>query len=248
MRRHYDASMQLAPGLHRIGNDIVACYVVVTEAGLTLVDAGVSGQWSDLKAELESMGRSVGDVRGVILTHGDTDHVGFAERLRRDHRVPVFAHSADAPRARGEVRKSNASAGPMKIGPLLQFLWYAGRKGGLRTTWMSEVETITDGVTLDLPGSPRIIHVPGHTPGSIAVHVQAVDAVFVGDAMTTGHVLTGAVGPQPAPFTLEPAKAMESLAKLEHLGVTWVLPGHGPPWKGGVADAVRLVRAAASAR
>ena len=52
--------------------------------------------------------------------------------------------------------------------------------------------------TLDLPGSPQIIHVPGHTPGSIAVHVPAVDAVFVGDALTTGHVLTGATGPQPA--------------------------------------------------
>ena len=45
----------------------------------------------------------------MILTHGDTDHVGFAERLRRDHGVPVFAHEADAPRARGEERKSNAS-------------------------------------------------------------------------------------------------------------------------------------------
>ena len=92
-------------------------------------------------------------------------------------------------------------------------------------------------------GSPRIVHVPGHTPGSIAVHVPAVDAVFVGDALTTGHVLTGAQGPQPAPFTLQPEQALESLARLEGLGVSWVLPGHGAPWSGGVADAVRLVRA-----
>src|SRR5687768_14544060 len=168
--------MQLAPSLHRIGNDIVAAYLVEANDGITLIDAGVSGQWSDLKAELESMGHSVADIRGLILTHGDTDHVGFAERLHRDHGVPIFVHAADAPRARGEVRKSNASGGPMKIGPLLRFLWYAGRKGGMRTTWLSEVEAVTDGATLDLPGNPEIVHVPGHTPGSIAVHVRAVDA------------------------------------------------------------------------
>jgi glyoxylase-like metal-dependent hydrolase (beta-lactamase superfamily II) len=237
--------VKLAANLHRIGNDIVACYLVEADGGLTLIDAGVSGQWSDLRTELKSMGRSVGDIRGVILTHGDTDHVGFAERLRRDHGVPVFAHEADAPRARGEDRKPNASGGPMKIGPLLRFLWYAGRKGGLRTRWISEVETVTDGATVDLPGAPQVIHVPGHTPGSIAVHVPSVDAVFVGDALTTGHVLTGATGPQPAPFTLDPGRALESLSRIEGLGVTWVLPGHGAPWNGGVADAVRLVRAAA---
>jgi glyoxylase-like metal-dependent hydrolase (beta-lactamase superfamily II) len=239
--------MKLAPSLHRIGNDIVAAYLIEENGQLTLIDAGVSGQWSDLQSELKSMGRSVSDIRGLILTHGDTDHVGFAERLRRDHGVPVYVHEADAPRARGEVRKSNASGGPMKIGPLLRFMWYAGRKGGLRTTWVTELQAIADGATLDLPGSPQIVHVPGHTPGSIAVHVPAVDAVFVGDALTTGHVLTGATGPQPAPFTLEPQQALESLAKIEGLGATWVLPGHGAPWNGGVADAVRLVRTAATA-
>ena len=112
---------------------------------------------------------------------------------------------------------------------------------------MTELQTVADGATLDLPGSPQIIHVPGHTPGSIAVHVPAVDAVFVGDALTTGHVLTGATGPQPAPFTLDPKQALESLGKIEGLGATWVLPGHGAPWNGGVADAVRLVRTAATA-
>jgi glyoxylase-like metal-dependent hydrolase (beta-lactamase superfamily II) len=237
--------MKLAPSLHRIGTDIVAAYLVEENGQLTLIDAGVSGQWSDLQSELQSMGRSVSDIRGLILTHGDTDHVGFAERLRRDHGVKVFVHEADAPRARGEVRKPNASGGSMKIGPFLRFMWYAGRKGGLRTTWVKEVQTLADGETLDLPCSPQIVHVPGHTPGSIAVHVPAVDAVFVGDALTTGHVLTGATGPQPAPFTLEPQQALESLRRIEGLGATWVLPGHGAPWNGGVADAVRLVRAAA---
>lgn len=236
--------MQLAPWLHRVGSDIVNSYLVEEASKLTLIDAGVSGQWSDLAAELASMGRSVSDIRGLVLTHGDVDHVGFAERLRRDHGVPVYVHEADATLARGETKKS-AATGPMKIGPTLRFLWYAGRKGGLRTTPIKVVETFTDGATLDLPGSPHIIHMPGHTPGSVAIHVPSVDAVFVGDALTTGHVLTGATGPQPAPFTVDPTLALESLAKVEALPATWVLPGHGAPWSGGIGEAVRLVRAAA---
>ena len=238
--------MKLAPSLHRVGSDLVNTYVVEENGQLTLIDAGVSGQYSDLLAELALMGRSVADIRGVVLTHGDPDHVGFAERLRRDHGVPIHVHEADAAFARGEDKKSVAT-GPMKIGPFLRFMWYAGRKGGLRTKPISEVRTFTDGETLDLPGSPRIIHIPGHTPGSVAIHVPAVDALFVGDALTTGHVLTGATGPRPAPFTMDPPLAMESLSKLETVPATWVLPGHGAPWSGGSSEAIRLFRAAAQA-
>jgi glyoxylase-like metal-dependent hydrolase (beta-lactamase superfamily II) len=70
--------------------------------------------------------------------------------------------------------------------------------------------------------------------------------VFVGDAMTTRSVLTGQVGPQPAPFTLDPATALASMARLDTVDARWVLPGHGDAWDGGVAEAVRLVRAASA--
>jgi glyoxylase-like metal-dependent hydrolase (beta-lactamase superfamily II) len=238
--------MKLAPSLHRVGSDLVNSYLVEEGSELTLIDAGVSGQWSDLLAELALMGRSIADIRGVVLTHGDSDHVGFAERLRRDHAIPIYVHQADAAFARGEDKKS-VGMGPMKLGPLLRFMWFAGRKGGLRTTPIKEVHTVTDGETLRLPGSPRIIHIPGHTPGSVAIHVPSVDALFVGDALTTGHVLTGATGPGPAPFTMDQAAALASVSKLEAVPAKWVLPGHGAPWSGGSAEAIRLYRAAAEA-
>jgi glyoxylase-like metal-dependent hydrolase (beta-lactamase superfamily II) len=240
--------MQLAPQLHRIGSDVVNSYLVEEAGAITVVDAGLPGHWSELEAELAQMGRSFDDIRGVVLTHGDTDHVGFAERLRRDRGVSVFVHELDAARARGEVKKPNTGWGPIKIRSLLSFLWYSGRRGGLRVPPVTEVATFADGETLDLPGSPRIIHTPGHTPGSVVVHVPAAGALFVGDALTTGNVLTGERGPRPAPFTLEPEVALASLSKIETVEATWVLPGHGAPWRGGVAEAVRQVRAAAGGR
>src|SRR5215208_2499756 len=104
------------------------------------------------------MGRSIDDVRAVVLTHGDTDHVGFAERLRRERGVPVFVHELDAGRARGEVSKPMSGWGPIKLGPLLGFLWYGGRRGLLRVPPLKEVRTFADGAILDVPGSPRVVH------------------------------------------------------------------------------------------
>jgi glyoxylase-like metal-dependent hydrolase (beta-lactamase superfamily II) len=240
--------MELTPHLHRIGSDLVNSYLIEDAGQVTVVDAGLPGHWKELERELAHMGRSLDDIRGVVLTHGDTDHIGFAERLRRERGMSVYVHELDADRARGKVKKPNTGWGPIKIGPLVSFLWYSGREGGLRIPPVTEVTTLTGGETLDLPGSPRIIHVPGHTPGSVAVHVPAVDALFVGDAMTTRNVLTGERGPRPAPFTLEPPRALASLSQLEAAQATWVLPGHGPPWPHGVANALGQVREAAAGR
>ena len=237
--------MKLDESLHRIGNDIVCAYLIVTPEGITVIDAGLPGHWRDLVAEIASIGRSLGDIRGVILTHGDSDHIGFAERLRREHGVPVFIHPDDAARAKGGPKPKNAKH-TMKLGPLFGFASYAIRKGGIRTAWLTEIHEARDGQVLDLPGSPQIIGLPGHSPGSIAVYSPAVNAVFVGDGLTTRHVLTGQIGPQPAPFTDEPAQAISSLDRIVATGATWVLPGHGAPWRLGVDAAVAGVRAEAA--
>jgi glyoxylase-like metal-dependent hydrolase (beta-lactamase superfamily II) len=239
--------MKLNESLYRIGNDIVAVYLIVTPEGITVIDAGLPGHWNDLLAELKTLGRSPSDIKGVILTHGDSDHIGFAERLRREYGVPVFVHADDAERAKGNT-KGALGKQKMKLGGLLSFMAYTVRKNGLRNTYLTEVVETHDRATLDLPGSPQIIGLPGHSAGSIAIYVPLVDAVFVGDGLTTRHVLTGEQGPQPAPFTDEPEQAITSLRALVPTGATWVLPGHGAPWSGGVEAAVASVEAVARAR
>jgi glyoxylase-like metal-dependent hydrolase (beta-lactamase superfamily II) len=234
---------QLSGSLHRLGSSLINSYLVEEDGLVTIIDAGLPGYWRELPAALAAMGRTIDDVRGLVLTHGDTDHIGFAERLRRERGIAVHVHELDAARARGEVRKPSSGWGRIRIGPLLGFLVYGARHGALRMTYPTEVTTFSDGATLDLPGSPRIIHLPGHTPGSVAIHVPAVDAVFMGDAFTTRSVLTGESGPRPAPFTLDPVGAKASLAKLDGVEATWVLPGHGEAWNGGLAEALRRIRA-----
>jgi glyoxylase-like metal-dependent hydrolase (beta-lactamase superfamily II) len=142
------------------------------------------------------------------------------------------------------VKNPASGGGPVKPGALLSFLWFGLRHGGLRTTHLGEVATYGDGATLDVPGSPRVILAPGHTPGSAALHFAAHDAILVGDTMATYAVTTGAHGPRIAPFSADAEQARASLARLEGLGARLVLPGHGDPFEGGIDEAVRLAREA----
>jgi glyoxylase-like metal-dependent hydrolase (beta-lactamase superfamily II) len=235
--------MQLAPGLHRIGDDIVAAHLIVADEGITLIDAALPGYHRDLLRELAAIGRPVTDIRGIVLTHGDSDHVGFAERLRRDLGIPVFVGAADADRAKG-AKPPATPADAKRLLPTLGFLLHAARKGIVRIPPLTEVRPMEGEQVLDLPGAPRILPMPGHSPGSVAVHVPAVRAVFVGDELTTRNVLTGRVGPQPAPFTDDQAASSASLEALRGLDVDWIVPGPGAPWHGDAASLIAAYRSA----
>ncbi|HEY6058148.1 MAG TPA: MBL fold metallo-hydrolase [Candidatus Limnocylindrales bacterium] len=238
--------MEIGPGIRRIGPGMVNSYLLEESGQITIVDAAMPGDWSGLLRELSTIGRSLADVRAVLLTHGHADHIGFAERMRRERGVPIEVHELDAPLARGEVPNPSRGFGPIRLRPLLLFLMLGLRHGGLRRPTVAQVVTFGDGATIDVPGSPRVIHVPGHTPGSAALHARAHDALFVGDALATYAVTTGAHGPQLAPFTADAAQALSSLARLDAVEAALVLPGHGEPWTGGVGAAVARLRQSAA--
>lgn len=227
--------MNILPNLLRIGNDKVAVHAFTSPEGVTVIDAGLAGHYKPLLRELAANGFAPRDIKAVILTHGDTDHIGFAERLRAEHGTTIYVHEADAERAKGN-EKTKSAFGPFRLIPTLGFLFYAAFRGGGKTRFLTEVTTFRSGETINAPGDPVIIGVPGHSPGSVAIYLRSAGAVFVGDALTTRNVLTGEEGAAPAPFTDDPALANESLASLDGLDVELIVPGHGAPFTGSVAE------------
>jgi glyoxylase-like metal-dependent hydrolase (beta-lactamase superfamily II) len=236
---------QVAPGVVRLGTSLVNWYLVDDGDGLTLVDAGLPGYWPQLPVVMEALGRRVGDLHAVVLTHGHVDHIGVAERARREGGARILVHEADAELVRtGRQPKREASVLPYLWRPAaLRFFFHFAHVGiGLRRP--AELETFGGGDVLDVPGRPRVIHAPGHSEGSCALHFEAHGVLFAGDVLVTLNVLTGQRGPQipPAPFSDSSARALESLARIEPVEAPLALFGHGEPWTAGVAAAVARVR------
>ena len=241
------APTQIAEGVHRLGDDLVNLYLVEDGGRLTIVDAGLPAHRSQLESYLPTIGRTLTDVEAVILTHAHIDHVGIADGVRRDSGAPVYVHEADENLARtGKNHTRDGSLLPYLRHPATwRLLAMFVRSGGAKPPKIAEVTTFgADAGTLEVPGRPRVIATPGHSPGHVVFHLPERGVVFAGDAICTYNPLTGRRGPQvlPKAFALSAQQELESLSALEPLDAALLLPGHGEPWTDGPPAAVARAR------
>src|SRR2546429_5014865 len=110
-------SQRVTDGVHRLGSTLVNWYVVEDGGRLTVVDCGLPKYFDQVAPGIEGIGRSIEDLAAIVLTHGDGDHVGFAERLRTTAGVPVFIHDQD-------VRLATTAEQKKREGSLLPYMRY----------------------------------------------------------------------------------------------------------------------------
>jgi glyoxylase-like metal-dependent hydrolase (beta-lactamase superfamily II) len=240
--------VEIAPGVHGLGSEYVNWYLVEEGDRLTAVDAGLSAFAGHLDEDLRALGKHRSDIAAVVLTHSDADHTGIVPELR-EAGARVLVHTDDEgtlakPRPKtGDASPKNALP-YLRHGTTWRLLVHMTLGGGARPRAVEGAETFSDGDVLDVPGSPRVVHTPGHTPGHCVILFGGVGALFVGDALCTFNPLTGARGTQlmPFPLNVDNARALESLSRIEALDAHVVLPGHGDPVRESPAAAVAHAR------
>ncbi|MBT8212784.1 MAG: MBL fold metallo-hydrolase [Acidimicrobiia bacterium] len=237
--------MEITPTIHKGGDSVVNWYAVEQGGKVTLVDAGLPRNWSQVASVLAAMGRKPSDIEAVLLTHAHIDHIGFAEKARTELGATVRAHTADAAVAEGKAAGTRVAVSelPLWKPALWKFLYVMVRGGATKPMTIGEVVSAEDGEVLDVPGRPRLIHTPGHTPGSAAYFFADHRALFSGDTLVTMAVTGGSAGPQimPDKFHADPMAVRQSAAGLASIDASIVLPGHGPAFEGSPSDAVSML-------
>jgi glyoxylase-like metal-dependent hydrolase (beta-lactamase superfamily II) len=223
--------MEIVPNVHLVpGMRGANAYLLLGET-VTLVDAGMPGSEEAILGHMEELGWEPGDLGRIVVTHCHLDHVGGLAALKARTGAQVVAHPGDAPLISGEQPPPARSA-------VLRVLFR------LMALVMPQAEpavvdvTVEDGERLELFGGATVVHVPGHTPGSIALHFPAEGLLICGDVIDARR---GRLGPPPKGFTADMDQALASLRRLAELDFDMLCPGHGAPLVGGAGEGVRAM-------
>jgi glyoxylase-like metal-dependent hydrolase (beta-lactamase superfamily II) len=233
----------IAPGIHYVEHARTNVYLVEDDDGVLLVDTGLPRSKGVLLQALDRIGRSIGDIRAIVLTHGHFDHVGTAEHLRSRYGIAVYCHPDDAHIAAHPYSYEHERSPflyPLRYPRAIPGLLRMTAAGAVAVKGVRDTLPLTPEAAAALPGSPLLVPTPGHTRGHCGLHFPDRDAVISGDALVTLDPYTGHPGPQVVAraATADTERALRSLEALRSTSARTVLPGHGFPWRAGVDSAV----------
>jgi glyoxylase-like metal-dependent hydrolase (beta-lactamase superfamily II) len=220
---------EVVPGLHLLSLDFVNAYLWHEPDAVTVIDTGLSGNGPAIEAALEQLRLRRSDLRRIVLTHFHDDHAGSAAELASRSGAPILVGRGDAPFVRGE-----APGPPPVVTPAEQALYAVATADVRPAPAVPVVEPVDDGDVLDVAGGAVVLAVPGHTPGSIALHLPRHGVLITGDTVAEreGGAILG-------PFNTDRAGAWASLQRLASLDVEVACPGHGRPITGAAAALCR---------
>ena len=213
--------MEIVPNVHVIPGTVVNVYLLVDADGLTLIDTGLAGNDKKILKYIAELGRQPQDLKRIILTHSDGDHVGALAALKaatsaRVYASPIEAQAIEAAHPSRELKMQGVRA--------LLFKYIAGPL--FKTKPVHVDELINDGQVLPVLGGLRVVATAGHTPGHISLFAPFAKILFAGDSMTADK--EGRLRTSRGMNTWDEAKAIEAVMIQAALGAQIVCVGHGP--------------------
>ncbi|MCL6593070.1 MAG: MBL fold metallo-hydrolase [Alicyclobacillus sp.] len=202
--------------------------LVWDSSGAVLIDTGMPGMWRQIRAAMVEAGVQPEQLRAVVLTHQDIDHIGSLLEIMDDFngQLAVYAHAADQPYIEGDVPL-------MKMDEKRRELWFARlteEEKQVAERVLQQVPrvrltgTLADGQILPLAGGLQTIFTPGHTPGHICIYLPTTRTLVAGDATVSenGRLL----GPNPQ-ATPDLEQAWQSLRQFLRYPIERVICYHG---------------------
>ncbi len=200
--------MELLPGVHHIQQDMAPVHpgvpttinIVVGSAGIAIVDTGIpTSAREKILPYVAKLGRRAQDIVAIVNTHAHGDHLGSNLELKRASGAPIMAHELDAPALSREHQ------------------W-----GGPTFTAGPADRSLRDGEVIDLGDRElEVVHLPGHSPGSMGLFLRDQNALFTGDSLQ-------GIGTAVAPlaFYQDPDRYVGSVRRALSLDVEHLLMAH----------------------
>jgi glyoxylase-like metal-dependent hydrolase (beta-lactamase superfamily II) len=215
--------MEVAPNVHQIVLNFVNAYLIVDMDGLTLIDTGMPGSAKKILEYINGIDRSPDDLKRIILTHSDIDHIGGLAAMKAASGARTYANSTEA----AGIAKGKSTRPPQ--GQSLRAMLMKVLMPMVKAKPVKVDELLSDGQVLPILGGLRVVNTFGHTPGHISLYSPSTKILFGGDSMRAmeDHLVVS-----PPSITWDTPKMLESVKTQAALGAEIVCVGHGPVIKG----------------
>lgn len=217
--------VEVVEGVHQVDGVNANVYVLKNGEELTVVDAGMPRNAGKILSYVRKLGEQPSSISIILLTHCHIDHVGSANELRKATNAKVAIHAEDADFLAGKraLPRPKGVAGSLFRVASLFFRF---------STFQPDI-TLKEG---DIVAGLKVIHTPGHTPGSISLIEPKRELIFVGDTLRYSE---GRISGPPERFTLDADQAKLSIKKISELEFDTMLSGHGEPLKPKASERVK---------
>ncbi len=213
--------MKISEHVYVLPKVVCNIYIIEDPDGLTIIDTGIPGSAQKILKSVAGLGKSAQDVKRILITHSDIDHVGSLKALQQATGARTYASQIEAQaiavgKVSREIKPTGFSA---------RRIMFALMRPFFKVAPFQVDEIVTEGQTLPILGGLQVLDSPGHTPGHISFFSPTTGVLFCGDSMIVDE--NRLQGSRPG-VTWDAESATRSVQKQSTLGAKTVCSGHGP--------------------